>query len=112
MKIVISATGNGLDSQVADIFGRCPYFIAAETEEGEIKDYKAINNPSADQSGGAGVSAAKIAADNEAEAVITGNIGPRAKDVLKQFGISVYSGKGSIEDVLREFEKGSLSVLD
>jgi len=44
MKIAISSTGKGLDSEVDARFGRCPYFVIAEIENKKIKSVKSIEN--------------------------------------------------------------------
>ena len=103
MKIAISAINKNIESNVSDIFGRCPYFIIAEIKDNKIEKTKAIENENTDQNSGAGVSTAKLMAENDINVVITGNIGPRAMDVLKQFDIEIYLGKGIIKEVLQNF---------
>lgn len=103
MKIAVSSTDKDINSNVSDVFGRCPYFIIAEIENQEIKKTEAIKNESENQMSGAGISTAQLIAENSVSAVITGNVGPRAFDVLKQFNIEVYSGDGSIKEVLQKF---------
>lgn len=103
MKIAISSNGRDMDSEVSEVFGRCPYFILADIKDGKIQGFEAIKNESADQRGGAGISAAQKVAETGAKAVITGNTGPRALDVLKQFGIEIYCTRGIVKDALRKF---------
>ena len=57
MKIAVSSTGENLADNVSEVFARCPYFIIAEIENQEIKEFEAIKNESENQMGGAGVSA-------------------------------------------------------
>jgi len=54
MRIAISSSGKTLDAEVDPRFGRCPYFIIADTVTGgfEVADYS-----SAAAGGGAGISA-------------------------------------------------------
>jgi len=105
MKIAVSSTGKDLGSEVSQVFGRCPYFIVAETDmkNKKILKFEAIENESAEQKGGAGISAAQKVAETGADAVITGNAGPRALEVLKQFGIGVYAAKGTVKEALQKF---------
>jgi len=112
MKIAISSTGKDLDSKVSEVFARCPYFIFAEIENQEIKKFEAIKNESENQMSGAGISAAQLMAEKDVNAVITGNVGPRAFDVLKQFNIEVYIGSGTIKKVLQEFIDGKLKKMN
>ncbi|MBN1923164.1 MAG: NifB/NifX family molybdenum-iron cluster-binding protein [Nanoarchaeota archaeon] len=101
MRIAVSSTGKTLNGEVTLVFGRCPYFIIADVEGSEIKGFKAIENTSAKQMSGAGIAAARIIAEQKAGTVITGNIGPRASTVFKQFKISAYSAKGKVKDAIK-----------
>jgi len=111
MKIAVSSMGKNIESNASDIFGRCPYFIIVEIEDNEIKKIEAIENKNINQMGGAGISIAKLIAEKDVETVITGNIGPRALDVLNQFKIKIYSGNGMIKEVIQEFINGKLKEI-
>ncbi len=111
MKIAVSSEGKDLNSDVSEVFGRCPYFIIAEIENKKIQKFETIKNESADQRGGAGISAARKIAEKGANAVITRNTGPRALDVLKQFGIKSYNGCGTVKDVLQKFIENELREI-
>lgn len=108
MKIAISSTDKNIESNVSDIFGRCPYFIIAEIKNGKIEKTESIKNENVDQTGGAGISTAQLMAEKNVNVIITGNVGPRALDVLNQFNIEIYSGEGVIKDVLQNFIDGKL----
>jgi len=112
MKIAISSVGKNIESKVSDIFGRCPYFIIAEIENKKIGKTEAIKNESTDQMSGAGISTAQLMAEKNVRAVITGNVGPRALDVLKQFKIEIYCGNGLIKEVLQKFVDGKLEKMN
>ena len=112
MRIAVSATGKDLDSQVDARFGRCFNFLIVEIENGEIKDFKAIENTAATLGGGAGITAAQLVANEKVDAVITVNIGPRAFAVLQQLGIDIYQGVGKVRDVIKQFVEGKLSKLE
>lgn len=103
MKIAISASSQDLSGNIADVFGRCPYFIIAEIESGKILKTEVLKNESENQSSGAGIGTAQLLANNGVEAVIAKSIGPKALDVLKQFNIKIYTEDGSIEKSLNEF---------
>jgi predicted Fe-Mo cluster-binding NifX family protein len=103
MKIAISSTGNDLNAAVADVFGRCPYFILAEIEEQKIIKTEALKNISGEQTSGAGIAATQLMADNEVEAVIAKNVGPKAMEALKKFNIQVYNGNGTVAEAVRGF---------
>jgi len=112
MKIAVSSMGKNLADSVSEVFGRSPYFIIAEIENGKIKETEIIENKGADQTGGAGISAAQLMAEKNVNAVISGNVGPRALNVLRQFNIKVYYGEGIIKEVLQEFINGELKEID
>jgi len=112
MKIAISSTNKNIESNVSDVFGRCPYFIIAEIKANKVEKTESIKNESIDQTGGAGISTAQLMAEKNINAVITGNVGPRALDVLKQFNIEIYSGEGVVKDVLQNFIDGKLKKLN
>ena len=108
MKIAVSSTGKDLDSKVSEVFARCPYFVIAEIENEKIQRVETMENKIANQLGQAGISVAQLMAEKNINAVITGNIGPRALDVLNQFNIAIYYGDGVIKNVLQEFIDGKL----
>ncbi|MEA3230117.1 MAG: NifB/NifX family molybdenum-iron cluster-binding protein [archaeon] len=114
MKVAISSTGENPDSNVADVFGRCPYFLIVDINDKKTEGFEAIKNASADQAGGAGISAAQTVAEKDVNAVITGNVGPRALDVFKQFDIEIYTfdGDGTAKEVLQKFIDGKLKKKD
>jgi len=103
MKIAVSSIGKSITSEVADVFGRCPYFIIVEIKKEKIEKTEAIKNEGTDQMSGAGISSAQLMAEKGIKAVISGNAGPRALDILNQFNIEVYSGEGVVKDVLQSF---------
>ncbi len=112
MKIAISSTDKNIESNVSDVFGRCPYFIIAEVEDQKIGKTEAIENKNTEQMSGAGISTAQLIAEKDVKAVITGNVGPRALDVLNQFNIEIYSGEGIIKEVLQKFIDGKLEKMN
>ena len=112
MKIAVSSMDKTIDGSVSDIFGRCSYFIIAEIKDQKIKKTEVVENKSTDQMSGAGISAAQLMAEKNVNAVITGNVGPRALDVLKQFNIEIYYGNGLIKEVLQELIDGKLKKIE
>ncbi|MDD2646728.1 MAG: NifB/NifX family molybdenum-iron cluster-binding protein [Patescibacteria group bacterium] len=111
MKIAVSSIRETIDSSVSDIFGRCPYFIIAEIESQKIEKTEAIENKNTDQMSGVGISAAQLMAEKNIDTVITGNVGPRALDVLRQFNIDVYYGNGTVKEILQDFINGKLKKI-
>ncbi|MDD2574824.1 MAG: NifB/NifX family molybdenum-iron cluster-binding protein [Firmicutes bacterium] len=110
MKIAVSATGNTLESQLDLRFGRAAAFIIMDTE---TMDFEAVDNSGAVAAGGAGISAAQLVADKDVEAVITGNVGPNAMNVLKAANIEIYRGNAaSVKDNVEQFKKGGLTKIN
>jgi len=112
IKIAVSSTGKDLNNKIAEVFGRCPYFIIAEIESQKIKKTEAVKNENNNQMSGVGVLTAQLLAEKNIKAVITKNVGPRAMDVLKQFNIAVYSGSGVIKEALQEFIEKKLKKIN
>ena len=111
MKVAVSSTGKELTDKVSEVFGRCPYFIIAEIKENKIQGFKVIENTSMNQRGGAGISAAQAVAEKDLNAVISGNIGPRASDVLRQFNIKMYTSTGTVENALKALMDNKLKEI-
>jgi len=104
MKIAISATSPNLDAEVDPRFGRCQYFVIVDPE---TMQFEAIENSSAMAGGGAGISAGQMIASKGAEAVLTGNCGPNAYQVLSAAGIQVITGvTGKVQDAIQAYKSG------
>ena len=89
MKIAVSATAPHLDADLDPRFGRCQYLLVVDSESME---FEAIENPAMSTPGGAGIQAAQLVAQKGVEAVITGDCGPNAYQVLSAAGIPVFVG--------------------
>ena len=111
MKIVITAQGTDLSAEVDPRFGRAKWFILVDTETGEFSALDNEQNMNAMQ--GAGIQAARLVADSGAEAIVTGNVGPKAFATLSAAGIKIYIGaKGTIADAVEKFKVGELTSAD
>jgi len=106
MKICVTAQGKTLDDQVDPRFGRCQFFIVVDTD---TLDFEAIENQSAQFSGGAGIQSGQLMASKGVKAVLTGNVGPNAFQTLTAGGIKIYTGlSGKIRDAVEKYKGGSL----
>ncbi len=110
MKIGIAIKEKNLESDISDVFGRSPYFAFVSVENGEITETEIEENKSADQVGGAGISAAEVVVQKEINFLIANNVGPRATDVLKQFDVVIHFGEGKAKEVLERFIKEKLEI--
>ena len=108
MRIAISATGNNLESDVDPRFGRCQYFIIVDPE---TMEFEAVDNDNTIASGGAGISTAQMILGKRVEAVITGNCGPNAHQVLSAAKIKVITGvAGSVRDAIQGYKSGKFQT--
>ncbi len=106
MKIAITSSGDNLDSQMDPRFGRCQYFMIVDPD---TMDFEAMQNESAMASGGAGIQAAQTILNVGINAVITGNVGPNAFEVLSAAGIETMTGaSGTVRHALELYKSGSL----
>lgn len=106
MKVAISSTGKNLESTINERFGRCPYFLIVETDNMNVD---VVDNTDADLDASAGIQAAALVASTGAEAVITGNCGPKAMQVFDATNIRVILGQnGVIKDAVEKFKRGEI----
>lgn len=111
MLVAFSASGEGMDSDLDARFGRAPFFVVVETEDGGARTLDNSVNMEAGQ--GAGIKAAESLVREGVGAVITGHCGPKAFRVLDSSGIAIYLVPGGkIVDALHKFMQGDLVKLD
>jgi len=104
MKVIVSSQGDTLDSQVDPRFGRSQYFIVINVD---TLDFSVIKNSNVNASGGAGIQAGQLAAENQVKTVLTGNVGPNAFQTLQAAGIEVITGvSGTVRDAVEKYKKG------
>ena len=109
MKIAIPIEEKNIETNVCPSFGRTPYFLIYNTD---TKESEFIDNSAAESSGGAGIKAAQIIVDKEADVLLTPRLGSNAADTLKAAEIEIYKTKsGSTKDNIDAFIAGELSVL-
>jgi len=110
MKIGVSSTGENLDANVDQRFGRCKYFLIVDTESME---FEVLSNENAMASGGAGIQAAQTIAKTGAEIVVTGNVGPNAFQTLSAAGMKIFTGaSGTIKESIEKYKKGELKETE
>jgi len=106
VKIAVSATGTTLDAEVDPRFGRCQYLIFVDTD---TMHFEAQDNSASSAGGGAGIATGQTVVNKEVQAVLTGNVGPKAHNVLSQAGIQIMTGvSGTIRQAVEAFKKGEL----
>ncbi len=107
MKIVVTSNGIDLDADVSPVFGRCPTYIFVDTD---TMEFEAVDNPAMGAASGAGIQAAQFIVERDAEAVVTGNVGPNAFDVFGSSGVPVclFEG-GTVREAVEAYKAGELS---
>ncbi|MEN6497979.1 MAG: NifB/NifX family molybdenum-iron cluster-binding protein [Thermoguttaceae bacterium] len=109
MKVAVTAQDRTLDSLVDPRFGRARYFLLIDTETGNFTVHDNLQNLNAPQ--GAGIQAAQTVVQLGAEAVLTGNVGPKAFAALQAGQVAIYPGAaGTVRQTLEEFRAGRLPL--
>ena len=110
MKVAVTSQSPDLSGQVGRRFGRAAYFIVVDTETGRFTAHDNAQNVSAAQ--GAGIQAARNVVDLGVEALVAGNVGPKAFAALQAGGVKVYIGaSGTVADAVEQFKAGDLECL-
>lgn len=109
MKLVVSSQGSDLDAPASPVFGRCPTYLFVDSE---TLEFEAVPNPAMNQGGGAGIQAAQFVVGQGAQAVLSGNLGPNAFDVLQAAGVPGYLvPEGTVRQVVEAFRAGQLQPM-
>jgi len=111
MIIVVTSQGTELTSPVDPRFGRARAFIVynTETKAFECKD-NAVNLQMAQ---GAGIQAGQTVVNLGAQVVITGNVGPKAFNVLNAGKVQIVTGAaGTVKEAIDDYEQGKLKPVD
>ena len=111
MKLAITSDGSDLTSRVAARFGRARYFITYDVDSGEVEAIDNAQNLYAPQ--GAGIQAARNVADAGVQALITGNVGPRAFTALQAASVAVYlEAAGTVGEAIERYKAGELEPTE
>ena len=86
MKMVVTSTGNQLQSAFDLRFGRSAWFCVFDTD---TKGIEFIENDGKNANGGAGTKAAEKMAEIGVQQVVSGDFGPKAKALLERFKIQM-----------------------
>lgn len=106
MRIAIPTTGKRkLSNKVADTFSRAPSFTIITIQNKEIKSIEVLENPGSKMEKGAGPIAARTVKEHNADILISGELGPGARNILEAFEIKIYraeTGK-KVKDVVQDW---------
>jgi predicted Fe-Mo cluster-binding NifX family protein len=111
MKLAVTSTGIDMDAQVDPRFGRAAYILIVDSETLDFEVFDNKENVNALK--GAGIQAAKMVSEKNADILLTGFCGPNAFKVLKAANIGVASNtEGSVRDAVTAYLSGKLSLSD
>lgn len=109
MKVIITSTGDSKHAMSDMRFGRCAYFAVYDLES---NTYEFFENDAIHSSHGAGIGAAQKIQDLNAKVVLTGRLGPKAKQVLDASSIKGFRIQDTkVEDAVEAYKKGHLSEI-
>jgi len=100
MKTLISSTGKDLDSGFDLRFGRAGWFCLLNEDTGDTTFHE---NNNAEATHGAGTKAVEKVVELGASRVISGDFGPKAKELLEKFNIQmviISDDSKSIADII------------
>ena len=111
-KIAVSSQGPGLDDPVDPRFGRAAGFVIVDPQ---TMEFTYLDNLAArDMASGAGIQAAETVARSGARIVLTGQVGPKAQQVLSAADIQVVEDLGglTVRKVVTRFRNGEAKTTD
>ena len=104
MKTVITSSGSDITSKFDKRFGRAAWFCLFDKESGETT-FHVNENVNANQ--GAGVKAAEKMVELGVNKVISGDFGPKAKDMLDKFNIQmviIQDAESAVQDIINKLK--------
>ncbi len=108
--IAISTMGKEAHSLVDNRFGRSEYFVFFNPDN---ENFTGQENPFSTESSGAGVRTAQFLAEKNIDILLTGNVGPKAMQVLNSASIKVCTGAGgTAKEAVEAFQAGILKPVD
>lgn len=109
MRILIPVDEQVKDTDVCMSFGRAPYYLIYNTED---STYEFIKNIAATSPGGAGIQAAQIVVDSQAQVLLTPRCGKNAADIILGANMKVYKTLNpSVQYNIKAFLDGQLNPL-
>ncbi|MGB2895285.1 MAG: NifB/NifX family molybdenum-iron cluster-binding protein [Anaerolineales bacterium] len=100
-----SDDSQGLESNVSQHFGRCPYFVLVDFEDETVKEVNVVDNPYFEGHGPGQVP--EYIASLGTNVMISGGMGRRANVFFDNYGIKTAAGAiGTVQEALSSFHGG------
>jgi predicted Fe-Mo cluster-binding NifX family protein len=100
--VCVTAKGPDLEAEVDPNFGRAAYFLIVNPNTLECRSFA---NPHSQAEHGAGIQSAQFVAGQTVSAVLTGQVGPNARQVLEAAGIRIIAVQGcSVREAVSELK--------
>jgi len=111
MKVAISSTDDNLDANVDRRFGRCAWFMFVDIESMQCE---AVENKNANAATGAGTACAQLVLGKEVEAIISGQVGPNAYEVLKQGSVKIFiaTQEMCVREAIEKYKNNELKQME
>ena len=113
MKIAIASEENkDLESRAAHHFGRCPYYVFITVDDdNKPKTIESLENPFFN--GHEPGVVPQFIADQKADVIIAGGMGPRAIDWFTQLGVkAVTSSAPTVGELMNKYLTGEISSAE
>ena len=103
-KTVITSTGNNLNSKFDKRFGRAAWFCVYDQSTHETAFYE---NKNINAGHGAGTKASEKMVELQVTKIISGDFGPKAKELLDKFNIQmviVQDDNATVQDIINKIK--------
>lgn len=104
MRIAIPSTGEKLTSPLSDTLGRAPFLIMYDSS---TEEYNSIANPGFQFQDGSGLKASKIILENNADVLLTMEIGRKSYSILlgEHIKIELIKSGGTVKSAINKYLK-------
>jgi predicted Fe-Mo cluster-binding NifX family protein len=110
-KVVIPVSDkNGSNARIAEHFGRAPFYVVVELDDGKIENIKTLENRG-EHFGGQGHMHEHIL-EQKPDAIITYGMGPRGLIGFQESGVAVLKANAdTVKDVIASYNRDKLQEL-
>ena len=106
MKIAVPSTGENITSPISETLGRAPFLIIYDSSNGEYNSYE---NPGFQTQDGSGLKASEVVLKNNADVLLTREIGRKSYSELQRehIKINLLNSSSTVKSVVSKFLKKS-----